>query len=408
MLLFESAEADPWHVEEMRELARSANVDVAHEFYARTRRRPGQSFISSDRTDDLYNAVVDATANTVLVASELQPSEHAELQKEMGVRVVDRTQLILDIFAQRAHTSEGKLQVELAQLSYLLPRLSGAGVEMSRLGGGVGTRGPGETKLESDRRRLRRRIDSLREEIDAVRRHREVSRSARKKLPFPAAALVGYTSAGKSTLLNTLSGAEVFADAQLFSTLDPTTRRVVLPDGWAILITDTVGFIRDLPHSLVAAFRATLEEVDQADILIHVVDASHPSSDAQIEAVNQTLAEIGIHEKPVVMVYNKSDLVPDTYDLRHKVAEEPYACYVSALKREGLPHLISKITDAIESLLDHVDALIPYDRSDLVSACYDFGRVVKAEYLQDGIHVIAHVASSFAGNLAPFATPSQA
>ncbi len=386
----------------MRELARSADVDVVGEFFSRVKRRPGQPFISSDRTEELYNEIIDTSCTVALVACDLQASEHAELQSEIGVRVVDRTQLILDIFAQRAHTREGKLQVELAQLSYLLPRLSGSGAEMSRLGGGVGTRGPGETKLESDRRRLRKRIDSLREEIDAIRKHREVSRSARKRLPFPSAVLVGYTSAGKSTLLNALSGAEVFADAQLFSTLDPTTRRVVLPDGWGILITDTVGFIRDLPHSLIAAFRATLEEVDQADILIHVVDASHPNTSAQIAAVEETLSEIGVREKPVVMVYNKSDLIQDTYELRRKVAEEPLSCYISAAKREGLQHLISKITTAIGSLLDHVNVLIPYDRSDLVSACYDFGHVVKAEYRQDGIHVIADVAAPFARNLAPF------
>lgn len=402
ILLFESREEDVWHVQEMRDLAATANVQVVGEFYSRSRRRPGQPFISADRSEELYQEVIDTGANAITVGADLQPTEHAELHEAVGIRVVDRTQLILDIFAQRAHTREGKLQVELAQLSYLLPRLTGAGTEMSRLGGGVGTRGPGETKLETGRRRLRRRVDSLTEEIDTVRRHREVARSARNKLPFPSAALVGYTSAGKSTLLNTLSGSDVAADAKLFSTLDPTTRRVVLPDGWSILVTDTVGFIRDLPHSLIAAFRATLEEVDQADILVHVVDSSHPNSAEQMQAVKDTLVEIGVHEKPTVTVYNKSDRCSDTYGLRHSVAEDPLACYVSALKREGIQHLISRISAAIHSLLIHVEATIPYSKSDLVSACYDFGHVFKVDYMEHGIRIEADVARSFAGNLTPY------
>lgn len=408
VILFESEGEDVWHVAEMGELASSADVDVVGQFFSRVRRRPGQPFISSDRAGDLRQEVLERGANVLLVADDLGPSEHAELQKEVGVRVVDRTQLILDIFAQRAHTREGKLQVELAQLNYLLPRLSGAGAAMSRLGGGVGTRGPGETKLESDRRRFRRRIDALTDEIDSVRKHREVARTARQKLPFPSAALVGYTSAGKSTILNLLSGSDVPADAQLFSTLDPTTRRVVLPDGWGVLVTDTVGFIRSLPHSLIAAFRATLEEVALSDVLILVVDASHPNRNEQIQAVQATLAEIGVHEKPTVTVFNKSDLCPDTYELRRLVAEDPFACYMSALKRDGVPHLIAKVKAAVESLLVPMELLIPYERSDLVSQCYDYGRVLKADYCVEGVRVTAELAHSFAIHLRQYLAPPAA
>ncbi len=402
VLLFESGDVDPWFRTEMRELAATAETEIVGEFFARTHRRAGQPFLSAERGEELYQEVVERGANVVLVGADLSPGEHSELQGMVEVRVVDRSQLILDIFARRAHTREGKLQVELAQLNYLLPRLTGSGAEMSRLGGGVGTRGPGETKLESDRRRLRRRIGALMAEIDAVRKHREVARSGRKSLPFPSAALVGYTSAGKSTLLNVLSGADAAVDARLFSTLDPTTRRVVLPDGWGILITDTVGFIRDLPHTLIAAFRATLEEVREADVLIHVVDASHPAREAQMEAVRVTLEEIGAAGKPTVLVYNKSDLCPDTYELRRLVASEPLSCYISALRGEGLSHLMDRIASAVRGLLTRVEAVIPYSRSELLSASYDNGRVLQAEYREDGIHLVADVTGSFAGVLAPF------
>ncbi len=402
LILFESEEEDAWHVEEMCELAFTAGVDVVGRFFSRVRRRPGQPFISAERAADLHQDVIESGANVLLVAEDMGPSEHSELQQEAGVRVVDRTQLILDIFARRAHTKEGKLQVELAQLNYLLPRLAGSGSQMSRLGGGVGTRGPGETKLESDRRRFRRRIATLADEIELVRKHREVARSARRKLPFPSAALVGYTSAGKSTLLNLLAGSDVPADSRLFSTLDPTTRRVVLPDGWGVLVTDTVGFIRNLPHSLIAAFRATLEEVVLADVLVLVVDASHPNRDDQIDAVRDTLAQIGVHDKPTVTVYNKSDLCSDTYELRRLVAYDPLSCYMSALWQDGVPHLIARIKAAVESLLVSVEALVPYERSDLVSFCYDCGCVNSAEYIEQGVLIRADLAQSFAVHLTPY------
>ncbi|MBP6965209.1 MAG: GTPase HflX, partial [Armatimonadetes bacterium] len=300
---------------------------------------------------------------------------------------------------QRAHTREGQLQVELAQLTYLLPRITSLYTQFERQQGGIGIRGPGETKLESDRRRIRKRISDLEKEIEEVRRHRHVQRQARGKLPFPTAALVGYTSAGKSTLLNTLSGSDVLVDRKLFATLDPTTRRVVLPDGWAVLMTDTVGFIRDLPHDLVAAFRATLEEVTESDFLIHVVDASHPDMQEQMAAVHQVLRELDADDKPTVTVFNKSDLIQDQYVLRKLVADIPNSVYISAEERDGIAYLMDVLVKTIRELLVRVSLDLPYERSDLLSLCYDSGRVLGVEYTQDRILVEAEVSGEIAGKL---------
>jgi GTP-binding protein HflX len=269
--------------------------------------------------------------------------------------------------------------------------------------GGIGVRGgAGETKLETDRRKVRDRIGDLQQELADVRSQRQQQRSLRRRLPFPTAALVGYTSAGKSTLLNTLAGADVYADPMLFATLDPTTRRVALPDGWAILLTDTVGFIRNLPHDLVAAFRATLEEVSEVDFLIHVVDASHPQMQIQRDAVQTVLSELGAARKPTITVFNKADRVTDTYALREQVAATPNSCYISAKTSDGLPELIDRIVATVGSLLVPVVLEIPYDRADLVSQCYEFGRVLKADYRPEGARVHADVTRELAGRLARY------
>lgn len=391
-----------WHVAELRQLAASAGAKVVGEFYQRRQRPDPNHYVGAGKVEELYEEVQVLRATLVIAADDLSPSQLRHLEKAVQVRVIDRTQLILDIFAQRAQTKEGNLQVELAQLQYLLPRLTGRGTEMSRIGGGVGTRGPGETKLETDRRRIRQRISDLQQEVAEVVQHRSVQKAARRKLPFPHAALVGYTSAGKSTLLNTLSGSGVVVDHKLFSTLDPTTRRVVLPDGWAVLISDTVGFIRDLPHHLVAAFRATLEEVIEADFLIHVVDAGHPRMEEQRDAVEDVLEELGVAEKPILTVFNKIDIAPDPYEIRRAVADTANAVYISALTGDGIPYLMKNMINTIQSLLVHVRFEVPYSRSDLVSMCYDRGRVNSIDYQNEKVVVDAGVTPDIAAKLAEF------
>jgi GTP-binding protein HflX len=348
--------------------------------------------------------VQDSGANLVVVDSELSPVQARNLEEAVKCRVIDRTQLILDIFAQRAHTREGKLQVSLAQLTYLLPRLSNLYTKFERQQGGIGVRGgQGETKLETDRRKVRETISDLEAQLAEVRSTRQNQRAHRRRLPFPTAALVGYTSAGKSTLLNTLSGSEIYADPKLFATLDPTTRRVVLPDGWAILLTDTVGFIRNLPTHLVAAFRATLEETIEADFLIHVVDASHPHHAVQRQAVLEVLEGLGAADKPMITVFNKSDLIKDQYALRETVAGVPNSVYISAKTAEGVPQLMERVVKTLEGLLVPVRLIVPYDRSDLVAQCYEYGRVLRADYKEDGIHVEANITRDLAGRVRQYA-----
>jgi GTP-binding protein HflX len=384
-------------LDELKELALTAGAEVVGEF-TQNRQIPDRvTFLGKGKAEDLYAEVQELDIDLVIVDAELSPTQLRNLADAVNVRVVDRTQLILDIFAQRAQSSEGKLQVELAQLQYVLPRLSGSSKGLSRLGGGIGTRGPGETKLESDRRRIRERISDLNDELEEVRQHRRVQKHAREELPFPTAALVGYTSAGKSTLLNTISGSEVFVDRMLFATLDPTTRKVVLPDGWALLLTDTVGFIRHLPHLLVAAFRATLEEVIDADFLIHVVDASNPERDQQMKAVFEVLNDLEAAEKPIITIFNKSDLVEDQYELRKLIAETPSSVYISAKTGDGIPQLMELLSRTMRSLLARLSLRLPYDRSDLLSVCYDNGRVISVEYTPEAILVEAEISNEISG-----------
>lgn len=393
-------------LDELRELASTAGADVLDEFI-QNRQRPDNAFyLGQGKAEELFAEVKDLDANLVIINGDLSPTQLRNLEAIVKTRVVDRTQLILDIFAQRAHTREGQLQVELAQLTYILPRITSVYTQFERQQGGIGMRGPGETKLEADRRRIRHRIADLTKEIEEVRQHRQVQRQARRKLPFPSAALVGYTSAGKSTLLNTLSGSEVLVDRKLFATLDPTTRRVVLPDGWAVLMTDTVGFIQDLPHDLVAAFRATLEEVTESDFLVHVVDVSHPNMEEQIAAVHQVLRELDADDKPTVTVFNKSDLIQDQYVLRQLVADVPNSVYISAKGHDGIPQLMKTLIKTIQDLLVRVSLEIPYERSDLLSLCYDSGRVISVEYMPERIFVEAQVARDVAGKLEKYKRPT--
>ena len=389
----ESPEVNPeetaYSLEELGRLADTAGADVLLELTQRRGRPDAATFLGRGKAEELADCCRSLGAGLVIFDRELSAAQARNLENITGVRVIDRTQLILDIFARRARTREGKLQVELAQLNYLLPRLIGRGTELSRLGGGIGTRGPGETRLEVDRRRIRRRIAELDKAIGDVRKHRELLRRSRKEIPVPLAALVGYTNAGKSTILKKLTGARVLVEDKLFATLDPTTRRVVLPNNEVILLTDTVGFIRNLPHHLVAAFRATLEEVVEADLLLHIVDASHPDLEGQIEAVDQVLESLDSGSKPCIIVYNKTDLVPD-FQTPLKTNNQP-AVAVSALDGRGLDEMLAAVAGILSRRRVRLAYFIPYGKTGVLSLLYEKGQVLREEHGQDGISVDAEL-----------------
>lgn len=395
-------EADDKYVEdELEALVSTAGAEVVG--YDRQRRKGHPevaTYLGKGKVEEITPMLQDCGADLVIIDGELSAIQQRNLGNTWKVRVIDRTQLILDIFSQRAHTSEGKLQVQLAKLTYMKPRLMSVYTKFEQQQGGIGVRGgSGETKLEADRRVVRERIAVLKDELEDVKKQRLAQRTERRKLPFPFGALVGYTSAGKSTLLNTLSGSDIYADPKLFATLDPTIRKVDFPDGFGVMMADTVGFIRKLPHSLVAAFRATLEEVTEADFLLHIIDVSHPEYELQRDAVMEVLDELGVKRKPIINVYNKSDLVEDQYKLRHMVASEERAVYISAKSGEGIPELIEMIERLTREILNHVEVLLPYSESSLLALAYDRGRVYSADYVEAGIAVVADVTPDLAGRM---------
>src|SRR5687767_8924957 len=336
VLVHEESELDIYSEEELVALAEAAGVEPVGVVHQRVDRPTTATYIGKGKVQEVLTAAVDTSSEVAIFDTELSGVQHRNLETALKKNVIDRTQLILDIFAQRAHTREGKLQVELAQYSYLMPRITAAYTQFERQKGGIGMRGPGETKLEADRRRIKDRIAHLTKELEDVRSIRHRQREGRRKNPFPFAGLVGYTSAGKSTIMNALSGSDVFADPMLFATLDPTTRKIALPSGYSVFLTDTVGFVRNLPHNLVAAFRATLEEVTDSDFLIHVVDVSHPSWEIQAESVIETLAEIDAGDKPTLTIFNKIDRLADQTVLRELVASTPNSVAISATKGVGI------------------------------------------------------------------------
>ncbi|MBW0104725.1 GTPase HflX [Pseudonocardia sp. KRD-291] len=402
-------------IAELARLAETAGSEVLDGLVQRRNNPDPSTFIGSGKVEELGSAVRAAGADTVICDGELSPGQLRQLEEKLKVKVIDRTALILDIFAQHARSRDGKAQVELAQLSYLLPRLRGWGEALSRqVGGraangvGIGGRGPGETKIELDRRRIRARMSKLRREIGAMRQVRDTQRGNRRRYEVPSVAIVGYTNAGKSSLLNALTDAGVLVHDSLFATLDPTTRKAETPDGRHYTLTDTVGFVRHLPHQLVEAFRSTLEEAGQADLLVHVVDASDPFPDDQISAVRQVLIEIGEEQGGTMprelLVVNKTDAAGDLALARLRGALAGEAVFVSARRGDG----VAKLRDRIAELLPHpqyeVDLLLPYTEGGLVARVHDEGEVLAEEHTPDGTRLRARVGPELGTAVSAFVT----
>ncbi|HHV50615.1 MAG TPA: GTPase HflX [Clostridiales bacterium] len=375
-------------INELAELASTAGAEVRGMVIQKRKSPDTATCIGAGRLQEIAEIVAANEIDLIIFDRELSASQIRNIEDATNCSVIDRTMLILDIFASRARSAEGRLQVELAQLEYLLPRLSGKGIDLSRLGGGIGTRGPGETKLETDRRHIRWRIKKLKEELAEIERRREKVRFRRKKDGVNTVALVGYTNAGKSTLMNALTNAGVLAENKLFATLDPTARALKLPDGRQVLLIDTVGFVRRLPHQLVDAFRSTLEEAAQADVILNICDASSPEFLEHLEVTNSVLSQIGFSGRPVIPVLNKCDIAPA--DVAGSI---PHAVRISALTGEGLPDLLSAISAAMPPDRKKVTLLFPYNKGNLAQQCRQEGAVEKEEFTPEGILMSATIGS---------------
>ncbi|MGW0502038.1 GTPase HflX [Micromonospora sp. NPDC003241] len=402
---------------ELAALAETAGSQVLEGLIQRRTRPDPATYIGRGKVDDLGSVVLSAGADTVICDGELSPSQLRNLEQRTKVKVVDRTALILDIFAQHAKSKEGRAQVELAQLEYLLPRLRGWGETLSRqtggsgrgggAGGGVGVRGPGETKLETDRRRIRHRIARLRREIKAMRTVRETKRARRTRNAVPAVAIAGYTNAGKSSLLNRLTGAGVLVEDALFATLDPTTRRSTTADGRVYTLSDTVGFVRHLPHQIVEAFRSTLEEVAEADLVVHVVDGAHPDPQEQVRAVREVLGEVGADRLPELLVVNKTDAA-DEETLLHLKRLWPEAIFVSAHRGRGIDELRTAIEQRLPRPAVELRVVLPYERGDLVARLHRQGEVLSTAHLAEGTMLHVRVNEALAAELSTYVDATQA
>ena len=385
----EDAEAS---LDELEELSKTAGAVVCGRIIQRREAPHPGTYLGKGKLQELKCLIFETEANGIVCDDELSSVQIYKLEQELDVKVMDRTLVILDIFAARALSSEGKLQVELAQLRYRAAHLAGMGTKLSRLGGGIGTRGPGEKKLEVDRRRIRKRISQLKHQLSEIRQHRNLVHERRERSPLKIAALVGYSNVGKSSCLNALTNAEILSDDMLFATLDPTTRVMELSHGQQILLTDTVGFIRKLPHQLVEAFRSTLEELLYADIIVHVVDVSNPQRDMQMRVVYDTLRELGVKEKPVVTLFNKQDrlLSPEIpRDLR-----ADYSIGISAKTGMGLEEFKQALEEILRRDQVYIERIIPYDKGGLLQMLRENGQLLEEEYLAQGVAVKAYVPKS--------------
>lgn len=386
---------------ELQELADTAGIMVTDSLMVKISKPDPRTYLRSGKIQEIALLTEQQNIDLVLTDTFLSPRQQQNLSEALNCEVADRTALILEIFAQRARTKEGKLQVELAQLNYLLPRLSGRGREMSRLGAGIGTRGPGETKLEADRRRIRQRIGELGQEIEEIKKQRAVLRQKREHNEIPVVALVGYTNAGKSTLLNRLTQADVLTEDKLFATLDPTTRRLKYAQQ-EMLFTDTVGFIHKLPHQLVSAFRATLEEITYADLLLHVVDAGASAYEAHIQAVRQVLESIGTKEKRCILVLNKQDTVTDPIELANTLQKNRPALAISALQGDNMDELLELVVENLPKQYTNVTLSIPYGQSALVNSLFEKAQVYRIEYQDENILCSACLSEQLMATVRPY------
>lgn len=381
-------------LDELQELIDTAGAETVGRIVQNLEQMHPATYVGKGKIDEIKDLIWETDATGIVCDDELSPVQLKNLEDALDTKVMDRTLVILDIFAKRATTSEGKLQVELAQLKYRQSRLTGLGKSLSRLGGGIGTRGPGEKKLEIDRRLIKSRIAQLRRELEDMQRHREIARDQREKSRIPVVAIVGYTNAGKSTLLNTLTGAGVLEEDQLFATLDPTTRKQKLPSGQEILLTDTVGFIRKLPHHLIEAFKSTLEEAKYADVILHVVDASNPQMDEQMYIVYETLKNLEVTNKPIITAFNKQDKADREQILRDFKAD--CTVNISAKLGDGLNELLEMIEEMLRRQKVYVERLYPYTQAGKIQLIRKYGELLSEEYRDDGIYASGYVPADMA------------
>lgn len=375
-------------LDELEELVKTAGAEVVGRIVQNLEHINNATYVGTGKVQEIKELIWETDAAAIICDDELSPAQYKNLEDELNVKVMDRTLVILDIFAGRAKTAEGKIQVELAQLRYRSTRLIGMR-NLSRQGGGIGTRGPGEKKLEVDRRLIRNRISQLKEQVRDMENHRQVTRAKRQDNPVPVAAIVGYTNAGKSTLLNTLTDASVLEEDKLFATLDPTTRNYRLPDGQEILLTDTVGFIRKLPHHLIDAFRSTLEEAKYSDIIIHVVDASNPCMDKNIHAVYETLDNLNVKDKIIITVFNKQDKLTEKPILRDFKAD--YVVNAAIKKGQGIDEINESVEQALKSMRVVVEKVFDYSDAGKLGLIRKYGQIISEDYKEDGIYVKAYV-----------------